>query len=178
MTRKIFFGFVLFRAFCLMAQDYEQNANLAELGIGPQDDWAVFEQGETHSVSAIPFQNIKAGDTLYSEIMRTFPYMSASAAAEDINSGTDSLALRVELWQSHFYDITKFTFVKELKWDLDKTHLSQSLINAAGSWDADVNDSRFRNQRYFILVIIAEAGHRKYADGCNLSLWMRGTAIK
>jgi hypothetical protein len=143
--------------------------------MGHRDRWTVFKSGVTTHKDSTYWENIKAGDTLSSNIFLTMPYMSIFATVADSNAATDSVNCKVELWQCPHTDTTHFVFVKTLTWqNAAGSTTSSTLINATGYWACNVNESAFYNYLWSRLRVIAITKHRVINDGVKFLFEMSG----
>lgn len=116
------------------------------------DVWKAAEAGVTGTAITI-----QAGDSIWTDPFYTMPYMDVQNTTADTGS-VDSVAYKVEFWQS----MTKagtYHYVKTLDWcDASKSSAYVQTIDAAGSWACEVGRSRYYKYPYCKLLIVALSG--------------------
>jgi len=158
----------------LCTQVFGQTQIKQEMGkilndMGHRDRWTLFKRGITAHKDSTYWLDVKAGDTLYSEVFLTMPYMSIYSTTADTNAANDSVNAKIELWQSISTSTSSFIFVKTLTWQNKAgTTTSSTNINTADYWACNVNESSFYNFLWSMIRVIALTNHRVKNDGVSL----------
>ncbi len=167
--RKKFLITALILAFSSAFGQIRQNENQVRFS-HPTVPWIVQAYGSAAAEQY--FLNVKRGNTgssnvYWSKVYLVMPYMYVQSNVSDSNP-TDSIKVKVELWESNFPDTSTFMYVKTLSWS-DKTGSKTSVTNidAEGHWWCDVGDTKFPGLWYFRFKVIPLAGHRVVGDGVN-----------
>lgn len=121
---------------------------------------------------------VNAGDTIYSEVMLTWPYMGAWIDVGDTSTAAaDTTAIRIDLYQGARWNTTtdstdssKFVYVKSLEWNGgETTSASLDSLTSHGSFMAPITSSPIYPARYFRYRIIGLTTH-KVLGGENVVL--------
>ena len=140
-----------------------------------------FEQwkARTDSVLADTFW-VTGTDTVYSEVMFTWPFMDLAAEVGD-SSSTDSRGYKLNVYQWVYYrtdasyrtaDLAKFVFVKSLVWNGTteaKTYLAN--IDTTGSWMAHITEDTIFAAPFWRVEIIGTADNKAGGAGSWIKLY-------
>ncbi|OVE80160.1 hypothetical protein BVY01_00780, partial [bacterium I07] len=112
---------------------------------------------------------INQGDTLFSAVYRTYPYLWLTATVED-TAASDTVSLEFQLWQGATTDTTDMLFVKTLSWNLqDGSVTASDSITAAGIWWSNVGTTAFTGLPYFTVKAIGKVTN-KILNGVQATL--------
>lgn len=144
-------------------------------GSGVWDLWKV----RTDSVLADTFW-VMGTDTVYSEMMLTWPFGSLAAEVGD-SSSTDSCGYKVNLQQWIYYrsaetyrtsDLGKLVYCRTLSWNGEAQSLaSLSTITEAGSWLAHLTDEAIFVVPFHRFQIIGTASNKAGGAGSWIKLY-------
>lgn len=120
-------------------------------------------------------------DTVYTEVLQTWPYMTCGAEVGD-SSSTDSSGYKVNMYQWVYYrtnstysdsDLGKFVFVKSLTWNgTSELLVNDSTIDAAGTYLSSITSSPIFSAPLFRLEIIGTAKNKKSGAGSWIKLYL------
>ena len=144
----------------LAQQMYVQDKNKA-INAWPNDEYFHFQNnGEAHTGDNVWFEDVKAGDTLWTCTYAVWPFTYFDMETQDTCS-TDSVNLKVEYWSTASNDTTTMKLIKALTWHPSDGSFGVTTVNAVDTWWCNVGDSAYPGLRKYRLRIIALTGHAK-----------------
>ena len=127
------------------------------------DQFTIYQHGNDED-STRYIQYVNSGDTLFTAVYRTYPYMWLYATINDTAS-SDTISLEIQFWQGTTTDTTDMMLVKTLTWnDQTGSVASADSITAAGNWWCNVGATAYTGLPYFCLKVIGKATN-KILDG-------------
>ena len=175
MKKIIILILVLMAALVFAQTDLTQNEAII---LRTPDQFHIFKYGDAQTSTYKTWKNVKYDTTLRSAIYCVMPYLTITATVADTNTAADSIKSVIKLYSSNFRDTTKMVFVKNLRWtDEYGSTVSTDTLNATGEWACNFNESEFRSDVWFVLILYTYSGHRRINNGVNFTFKANGIKL-
>lgn len=167
MKRILLIALIVLLAGTVFGQaNYTQQLEL--LNAWEQDLWYYFTTDEEQVSGNVWFKDLQVGDTIYTDIFGTYPYMYFTATIQDTNSAADSVGIKVLFDQSNMTDTTNFVNISTLTWSNGGSF--QTKMDTVGTWVCNVGASAYTGLRHNRLRIIALADNRVLNPGVSIKI--------
>lgn len=169
---KKLFVLMLLLAGHALAQTYTQTLDGRKwFSMDAKDVWII---GQAQNDSTDYFNQIRVGVSRFSDIIKSYPYMSLQAVTSDTATATDSIRFKVELWGSVFNDTTKMSYLVDLNWSKTASIYDSTYISSAGYWMCNPTETAIANVYYMALKVVPAAGNAVTSNGVRSYFYLTG----